>query len=241
MKRLIYSGKDAETFDIDFDRIVSIVLVDDLSEYSPGLMHVVSSEKSFKLNYSDMTKDQIMQLSDKERSKIRDVDVLRKLDFSELTPAQQVLVGRANDQNFKSSIQEVKSALEKLKKCNAVHIWSTDKNDSFFEEIASLGGEVTDIDARNIVRLLNVKDYSYSTRSRLKQNWNSILMVFEFRDEYTFEGYSEGASPVTVSDLDIYIKIDVDKKTRNGYAAMSFHHPDNKMAHPYKDYPVTEG
>lgn len=38
--------------------------------------------------------------------------------------------------------------------------------------------------------------------------------------------------------MDIYIKIDIDTEFNEGYAAMSFHNPEFKLAHPYKDYPV---
>ena len=63
-------------------------------------------------------------------------------------------------------------------------------------------------------------------------------MVFEYNGNYTFDPLEDDKQPVTLEAMDIYIKIDIDNEFNEGYAAMSFHNPEFKLAHPYKDYPI---
>ena len=62
--------------------------------------------------------------------------------------------------------------------------------------------------------------------------------MFEYNKPYTFSPKNKDSDPVTVNGLNIYIKIDVDTESEEGYAVMSFHEPEGKMNHPYKDYPI---
>ena len=105
------------------------------------------------------------------------------------------------------------------------------------------GALIQDSDVRNIVQRLHVKDYSYSTYSYIEANWNALLVVFEYSEPYTFEAVDPGSNPdgVTIDNFDVYIKIDVNNKTHEGYGVMSFHSPEFSMNHPYSEYPTDKG
>lgn len=237
MKRWIHAKQDAintQDIDIDFflDKITYIVIVDDAISYDPGEAYVTASEILGSKDYSDMGREELLNLPKREFERIRNPEILRKLQRSDLTPMQQVVLWQANKENFTSSKHDVKLILDKLKDCEAIYIMPTAKNEVFRSWIQSQGGNLTPRDAQNIVSKLGIKDYSHSTYSYMPQNWNSLLMVFNYRGEYTFEGYKD-STPVTISDLNIYIKIDVDIETGDGYVAMSFHHPEFNLNHPY--------
>lgn len=233
MKKYIHSASDI--VDVEIDEIVSIVFVDDVNNYSPREDVVLASNG---VNYNTFTREQLLQLDPKVLSRINDIEVLRELKKEELTPIQYMELRNANEENFTSTIKKVKEVLSKLKKKNKVFIGWSSKNESFANEIAELGSELTDKDAKNIIRSLNVKDYSYSTYSYLDRNWNALLMVFEYNQPYTFKAADESDQDVTVESMNVYIKIDVETETRKGYAVMSFHHPEFRLNHPYKDYLV---
>lgn len=238
MKRYIRSTTSKlEPINIADIDIVSLVLVDDLDSYNPRDSRIYGASTK-KVDYSTLTKEQLLQLPKKELSKIHDIRILRKLDKDDLTLDQRRDVLLANQENFLSTKADVKEALAKIKKCHKIYIWDTEKNDTFIDKIYKLGGQVTDKDAANIVSQLHVKDYSYSTWSYLDFNWNNILMVFGYNNSYTFDPVDDNSAPVTVNNLEIYIKLDVDKQTRKGYAAMSFHSPEFPLKFPYADYPT---
>lgn len=225
---------------VQINKIESVVLVDDVSileNYNPRDYAVYGAT----LNYNEMTTAQLLQLSPKEIEKISDIRTLRKLPKEVLSVPQQIRVAQDNAKNFENKISEVKNILAKLKDCHAFYISPTKKNGTFADELHKLGCVLRDEDAADIIDQLHVKDYSYSTLSYLDINWNALLMVFEYKGDHTFQpARKSNADPVTVTGMDIYIKIDVDNETENGYAAMSFHNPEFKLHHPYKDYPVNK-
>ena len=184
-----------------------------------------------------MTREELLQLPRKEFERIHDVRILRKMNREDLTIQQQRDVIQDGSRNFKSSVSQVKGVLTKLRNCPSLYVWHTTKNNEFTQEIWNLGGRLRDDDVENIVRDLTVRDYSYSTYSYIEGTWNELLMVFEYRKPYTFRAKDKESSPVIVEAMDVYIKIDVDSETGDGYAVMSFHRPENKMTHPYRDYP----
>lgn len=242
MKRWIHAKEEMNYLPIIIDRIDSITIVDNAMNYSPKDHKAsisITSAKHASKDYASMSHEELLQLSKRERESIRNVEVLRKLDKAELSPQQRRELYQANSENFDVKINQLKQILTKLKECNKFYLWGTDKNDSFIDEIQSLGGDVTSKDAKNIIRQLHIKDFSYGTYSYLDTNWNSLLIVFEYKGDYTFKGDpEEHTKDVTVTDLDLYIKIDVDTVTNRGIGVMSFHHPEGKMQHPYSDYPI---
>lgn len=234
MKKVLCSIEGI-SYVLNLVEIKSIVVVDDAFSYCPR-NNYISGAKSVgtRVPYSSMTREQLLALPKREFERIHDVNALRKLEYTDLTPQQQRDVTQANKDHFLSSKKEVNSVLEKLQNCVAIHIMPYPKNNDFRNEIKELGGRVTDQDAYEIVGELTDEDYSSSTLSYLDYNWNALLMIFEFKGEHTFPSLTKGGDPVTVSDLDVYIKIDVDNETGDGYAAISFHSAEfEEMSHPY--------
>lgn len=210
---------------IHIEKILSLVLVGDAEHYEPRDEYISASKKPFDKDYTSLSREQLLQLSKKELERVHDVNVLRKLRSDELTILQRREVTQANLGKFQSSKSEVANVLEKLRSQKTVFVWPTSKNQTFLTELQEKGCDATPRDVRNIIAKLNVSDYKYSTLSYLDTNWNALLMVFRFDDTYTFNSY-EGDGTVTVDNLEIYIKIDVETETGNGYAAMSFHRPE---------------
>lgn len=242
MKRYILQSTEynIDPVEIEIHKIKSITLVGDIYSANPRDYAVYSSTDlpKGKLDYSTLTREQLLQLPKRELEHIHDVRILRKLKKSELTIQQQRDIIQDSDKNFQSSINQVKGALQKLKECPCLYVWQTTKNNDFTQEIADLGGRLRDEDVENMVQELHVKDYSYSTYSYVDSDWNCLLMVFEYRKPYTFRPKVKGQPSVTVDSMDVYVKIDVESATGDGYSVMSFHRPQGKMVHPYKDYPV---
>ena len=220
-------------------KITSVTLVDNAFEFSPRDHEnsiSITNAKKIRTDYSSMSREQLLALPKKELSSIRDVNVLRKLKVDELDLAQRVLVGKANaeyrDISTRSKVSEV---IQKLKQCKSFFIWGSKKNKGFISEINEMGGEVENSDVRKIVHSLNVKDFTEFRLSYLDANWNSVMMVLEYKGDYTFKSLDENEDGVTVKGLDLYIKLDIDTEDGEGIGAVSFHHPEFKMEHPYAD------
>lgn len=238
MKRWVHASQDAN-LTLNLDVVTSITLVDNVFEFDPrNHQRSISIESANQIrdDYSSMTREQLLSLPRKDLDAIQDITVLRKLKVDELNLAQKLLVARANSEyRDESSPAEVKQILQKIKECKTYFIWRSAKNDSFAKEVEKLGGEVDNSDLRKIVRQLDVSDFTEFRLSYLDVNWNSLLIVLEYRGSYTFKALEDDGEPVTVTDLDLYIKIDVDNIDGRGVGAMSFHHPEFKMKHPYTD------
>jgi len=236
MKKWVHASQN-ENLALNLERITSITLVDNAFDFDPRNHQrsiSIESAKQIRNDYSSMTREQLLSLPKKELDAIKDVTVLRKLKVTELNPAQKVLVGRANfEYRYEASPEEVKKILQKIKECKTYFIWGSRKNESFAREVEELDGEVDNSDLRKIVRQLDADDFTEFRLSYLDINWNSLLMVLEYRGSYTFKALEEDGEPVTVTDLDLYIKIDVDNIDGQGVGAMSFHHPEFKMKHPH--------
>ena len=238
MKRLIRAANQALVNDIILpEQIVSIVLVDDVNEFRPRDRRIFADSRH--LQYNDMTREQLLQLPSKELSKLTDVAALRKLKFEELTPAQQIIVDRANRNKIQDvSIKQVKEILQKLKECYIFHIDDSDKNNTFMQEIYEKGGRVQDTDAEKIIHQLHLRDFVDATYSYLTRNWNALLVIFRFKGPYTFAPLKPGGDPVTEENLELYVKIDIDTRTERGYCVMSLHRPEGKMNPKFPDYPI---
>lgn len=243
MKKWVHAKQDLNLIQIHIDRIESITVVDNAANYSPKDFKAsisITSAKAASRDYASMSHDELMQLSKKERESIHNVEILRKLNKNELSPQQQRELYQANSEHFYDmKIKDIKAILQKLKECKKFYLWGTDKNDSFIDEIQELGGDVTAKDIKNIIHNLHVRNFSSYTYSYLDVNWNSLLIVFRYYGDYTFKGDpEEDTTDVEVADLELYIKIDIDKVTNRGIGVMSFHHPERSMKLPHADYPI---
>ena len=228
MKRYIHSS--AEDLDLPFDlqdlTIESVVFVSDAREYRPGDSFISASADVPRANYSSMTREQLLQLPKKERERIHDVDVLRKLRRDELTLQQQRDVTQANmHYKFKRSEKDVTAILGKIANDRAIFIFPTQKNQDFYESIAAKGGDVTRRDVANVVRMLTYSDYQNSTYSYLDWDWGAELMVFHFSGSYAFSSAEDPTQKIEASDFKIYIKLDVETVQRDCHVALSFHEP----------------
>jgi len=235
MKKLVYAYSSSTLNNI-LDEIECIVLVDDAMQMSPRRSLVFASENKYhdKYFYMGLTHEQLLQLPKREFKNLKDLEILRKLNKEDLTPDQLRILYQANKDNFLSSRKEVRAALDKIQACKYVNIYPFRKNISFANEIAEKGGQVTSKDVKAIIDSLQLEDYSYSTYSILDDDWNSLLMVFEYAGDYTFQPNDENGEPVTIAQMDIYIKVDIDSVSKTGYGVLSFHNPEFKMDHPYK-------
>lgn len=244
MKRYIHAA-EVDNSILDLLNITSITLVDNAFDFEPRNHEAsisITSAKNLRKDYSNMTREQLLtELTKKELARIEDITILRKLKKDELTPAQQILVGKANEKySDESSPKEIQKVLDKLKQCKSFFIWGTTKNKSFYHEIEELGGQVDNSDLKRIVKKLEVNDFTEFTLSYLDANWNSLLMIAEYRGEYTFKADDESGQDVTIKELDLYIKIDISDIDGKGVGAMSFHHPEYKMKHPHANYKRSE-
>lgn len=236
MKKWIHSSINSEILDLDLSSIVikNIVFVSDAEDYNPGQEFIEASSKNPRISYDSLSREELLALPKREFESIHDVSILRKLNYSDLTPQQQRDVALANKGNFHTKKADVESLLKKIQSKHKIYMFPTQKNDDFVEEIQSKGGDVSDKDVVNIVSQLTVEDYCHSTLSYLRWDWNALLLVFEFNGSYTFDSVEKDKPGVTVTNLDIYIKIDVDNEDKKGYAALSFHNPEFKLIHPFK-------
>lgn len=229
MKRLIKCNTEFTQLDIFNLDIKSIVFVDDAEAYRPKNNYVYDVYASHNTNYSALSREQLLQLDEKERSNIHDIDALRKLHFDELTIQQQRDITQANmDYTFRLTRSEFDAIIKKLNDSAGIYIVPRTKNDDFRQFIKNRGGKITGDDVLNIINNLNYSQgYKYSKLSYADQNWNALLLIFTYQGSYMFQPLKPNDEPVTVDSLDVYIKIDVDNETDEGYAAISFHQSDN--------------
>lgn len=230
MKKMIRSNDELlqTTLDLDSLDIKSIAFVDDAVEYKPRNNYVYDIYATNDINYSALNREQLLALSKRDKDNIHDVDILRKLKFEELTLQQQRDVTQANkDYIFRITKSQFDTIINKLNKSAGIYIVPRKKNDDFRKMIQDLGGRVRDDDVLDIINRLSYdQGYKYSKLSYVDTNWNALLLIFKYDGSYTFQPRVKGESPITVDSLDVYIKIDVDNETDEGYAAISFHQSD---------------
>ena len=234
MKRYIHSSEiEYSTFNLAdiLDKIVSITYVDDIDKISPKDSYVYGSSK---IDYSKMTREQLLGLPKRTLENIRDIKALRKLKRDELTTMQYMLVFNANQgEQIQSSKKDVKAVLDAMKNCHVFRVWGTEKNNTFYDMIWNKGCELTQKDVRNIIHDLAPSDYSHSKLSTVDDRWNELLMVFGYSQPYTFEPRDSSFEPFTTTGIEIYIKLDVNSETGDGYVVLSFHESEYSMNHPY--------
>lgn len=236
MKRYIHSS--SETLDISFSisdvltKIVSIIYSDDAEHISPRDTYVFGSSK---IDYSKLTREQLLGLPERILHNIRDIKALRKLKRDELTMMQYMLVFNANQRDeFLSSKKDAKAALDAMKACHIFIVWGTQKNGAPYSLIWDNGCELTQKDVRTIIHDLDISDYSYSKLSTIDSSWNELLMIFGYSKPYTFEPRDPKGTPFTLNGIEIYIKIDIDSDTGEGYAVLSFHEAEHSIKYPFK-------
>lgn len=228
MKKLIRCESASTQLDISALNIKSIVFVDDAEEYRPKNNYVYDVYATNRPDYSTMPRERLLSLKKNERENIHDIDALRKLKFDELTLQQQRDVTQANKEyTFRITKSEFDAIIKKINDCAGIYIIPRKKNDDFRQFIKDRGGRIRDDDVFAIVNSLDYSTgYQYSKLSYSDKNWNALLLVFRYRGSYTFQPLKANDEPVTVDSLDVYIKIDVDNETDEGYAAISFHQND---------------
>ncbi len=237
MKKLIYSRSNAND-DSLLERVECLMLVNDALQESPRRSLVFAAKKEYhdKYFYMGLTRNQLLQLPKRELESLKDVEILRKLNKGDLTPDQARILYQANRDKFITKKPQVIDALNKIQACEHVRMNMFPNTLDFYNQIIKRGGQVTDSDVKTIVDTLTLENYYRSTFSTLDKNWNSLLMIFGYEGMYTFPPKEDNGNSVTISHLDLYIKIDIDSISGSGYGVMSFHNPKYEMTDfPYRD------
>ena len=225
MKKYIKSSSEFEfVIDIDNLKIQSIVIVDDATEYDPKRDYVSASEYYKGLDITKMNHDELMGLPSTVRENIKDIPTLRKLKFDELTIQQKHDVTNANKYyDVPMTTAEKKKLLQKVQDCASIYIKPRKKNNDFRKMLLDRGARLNDDCAKSIIDTLTYRDCKVVRYSYDEENWNAILMIFERNGPFEFPSATKGGEPVIISDLELYIKIDVDNESDYGYVAISFH------------------
>ncbi len=225
MKRYIRTSEFADIgLDIDALNIVSIIVVDDVSEYHPIREYITAGEYYKGKDITKMDHDELMTLPDDVRKNIKDVSTLRKFSYDELFPMQQFIVYHANEmEEINLTTAEKKKLLQKVQDCEFIYVQPSDKNNDFKRMLLDRGAKLTDEYAKEIIDTLTYRDCTSAKYSTDVKNWNAVLMIFKISGSFTFPPRKKNGTPVTIDSLKLYIKIDVDHEKNNGYVAVSFH------------------
>lgn len=237
MKRYIRSsGQPTLTLCDLIEKIDAIVICDD-AESEDVFQYIRSAES---LDYNRMSVEEVKKLDEADRSKITNIDLLRKLPLELLDPNQQRLVYQSNkDEQVPIKITEVKRILNMLRECDDIYRQGyRRKNKTFSDSLRSEGIIITDADVKNIVHELYVKDFSHGKYSYEIDSWCRLWAVFEFNGSYTF--HNRNGNEVVKNNFRIYIKIDSKQDDNGSVAVISFHEPEFNLKHPYKNYPINK-
>lgn len=225
MKKYIKSSSELKfMIDIDNLKIQSIVIVDDATEYDPKRDYVSASEYYKGLDVTKMNHDELMELPPKVRGNIKDIPTLRKLKYDELTVQQKHDVTNSNKYyDVPMTTAEKKKLLQKVQSCTYIYIKPRKKNNDFRKMLLDHGARLNDDCAKDIIDSLTYRDCKAVRYSYDEDNWNAVLMIFECSGSFKFPSATKGEGPIIISDLELYIKIDVDNESDDGYVAISFH------------------
>lgn len=235
MKRYLKTSNYIQTDLAELIReIDAIVFCDDA--FSEDVFQYIRSAKSF--DYNKLSVDQAVNLSDSDRAKITNIDLLRKLPLELLTTNQQIKVYQANKSDqITIKIQDVKNILTMLKNCNDIYRQGyRRKNKEFSDTLRAEGIVIRDVDVTNIVKQLSVKDFSHGKYSYELDSWCHLWAVFEFNNAYTF--HDNQGNEIVKQNFRVYIKIETKEDNNGSVAVISFHDPEFDLKHPYKNYPV---
>lgn len=135
------------------------------------------------------------------------------------------LAGRSTDK-FIVPESEVREVIRKIINNNIVLVTDEDtpngiQNVEFMDEL-----QITEADVKELIRQLNVGDYSYIAPSRNIHRAGNILTFFITKKNFRL------ADGRTFDNLRVYVKVDATREGR--VTAVSFHRGSGSLRHPYE-------
>lgn len=179
---------------------------------------------SNNLDMSLMSDDWLLKLSIDEVKEIQNIDLLdriAKLDKSKLSKEQIEKLKEVYKQKIIIDKQDVERLIEEFKQCNRLFITGTPKNHIFIIEHDLYVEECLEI-----IHKLKVSDYYTNTRSYNRRFLGNDLIIFEPSNVVLSNGKN-------LSNIKIYIKLDLTESEDNIVMAVSFHQTDKQNKLPY--------
>lgn len=181
-------------------------------------------DESDAMLFSQMSDEQLLELSKDTLNGITDfetLDRLSKLDKSKLTADQLKIL----QNHFRNKIVINKEDIEKLidvfKQCNNIEKANYFKTIRFMKK-----NNLSDEDCLDIIHNLKSSDYYANTRSIDLDYLGNNLIIFEPKDVELKDGRH-------LSNIVIYVKLDIDKTTNDTIAMISMHDTDKQNKLPY--------
>ena len=189
---------------LDLIRCSTVVaIVNDVREFT----HAEAEDLAAQFNYSD------------------------EVDFEEdyepiIETSISPLAGRSADK-FIVPESEVREVIRKIINNNIILVTDEDtpngiQNVEFMNEL-----QLSEADVKELIRQLNVGDYSYSAPSRNVRRASNILTFFITKKDFRL------ADGRTFNDLRVYVKVDATREGR--VTAVSFHRGSGSLRHPYEN------
>lgn len=159
---------------------------------------------------------------------IQIIEKIAKVDYSKLSDAQKHALKKELSKKVVVDKADVESLLSIIRNCDSVSYEFRHKKTNDF--LRDNHGNIRKQDCLDILHNLRVEDYVASTKSFNIGHIGNNLMIFEPDADWEL---SDG---VVLSDLTIYVKLDVDETTHDAIALVSMHGLEYpKDATPYSD------
>ena len=200
---------------------MSVVFVDDFNLYNRTSIECSATE-----NYNDYTDEELANLDKSELSQISDVQTLMrigKINRKLLTPAQKAIVDKAYENKVIILKPDVKNILNDFKQKTYAAFMPYSKNKGFLQQYG-----ITPYDALYAIQHLTVGDYVANTQNIIPTYYGDELIIFEPTRALPLKNGD------TISNVIIYIKVDLDLSKGDGVYLISFHDTDTEDYKPYK-------
>ena len=200
---------------------MNVVFVDDFSLYNRASIECSATE-----NYNDYTDEELAALDKSEVNQITDVKTLMrigKINRKLLTPAQKLIVTKEYERKAEAPKDTVKFILNDLRQKKYAAFMPYSKNFGFMQKYG-----ITPDDALYAVQHLTIGDYVADTQNVLPTYYGDKLIIFEPTRALPLKNGGK------ITNVIIYIKIDLDLSKGDGVYLISFHDTDTEDHKPYK-------
>jgi len=234
MKRLLKQSEANPHLSDFVDKITNIIICEDIDR-TPLRISASDeldddSELSDEQFYLTMTNEQLMQLPEDEIRTFSNVELIgriAKVAPYKLSAQQLKLLKEAYKRKVVLSQDDVEKILRMLRQCSSISYENVHRKTNEFAR--DLEGVLREDDCLDIIHQLTIEDYVASSKSINIGHLGNNIIIFEPDADWET---NDGA---VLTDLKIYVKLDIDETTKTAVALISFHEASRKDdKYPYR-------
>lgn len=210
-------------------KISSIIICEDVMRSPSYISSSTDAEEDDESFYISFTDEQLLQLANSEIKRFTNPELLDRLYHAapdKLTAEQLIILRNWYKRKVIVDAKDVEKVLELLRACTNIYYANQHAKTNAFA--LDSDRNLREDECIDIIHQLTLEDYVANSRSVNPSFFGNNLIIFEPQADWTT---NEGT---VISDLKVYIKLDLDKTTKTAVALISFHGAEYDDVYPYR-------